>query len=83
MRLLKAAPLVEGAGAVETTGVKLMRPEVFMEFLRDVPRLLGVDQSSIDRMDNVEFRCRLVYLHRVEEDGVVGVIRSHNQMYST
>ena len=27
--------------------------------------------------------CRLVYLHRVEEDGVVGVIRSHNQMYST
>ena len=49
-RVLEYAPIAEGGGAVESPGVKVTRPEVFVEVLRDKRRFLRVNWSSVDKV---------------------------------
>ena len=49
----KAALIAVGAGAAESAGLKVNRPGVFMEVLRDMRRSRGVDQRCGDKVDKV------------------------------
>ena len=60
---------------MDLAGVKVTRTEFFMELLRYGRMLLEVDWSNVDNMDKAECRCRLVDLHREEEDGAVELRR--------
>ena len=53
MCTLEAALLAEGTGEMESSGVKVTHPEVFVEVLRDRQRFLEVDWGSIDNMDKL------------------------------
>ena len=57
--VIEAAPLMVGAGAVESAGGKEKSLGVFLEILRDRRRFREVDQRSRDKVDKVEFRCIL------------------------
>ena len=59
LRIIKDAPLAEGAGVTESAGVKVTNQEVFMEVLRDRQSFLEVDWSIVEKVDKVECRCRL------------------------
>ena len=48
---IEAALLTVGAGAVESAGWKANRRGFFVEVLRDMRRLLEVDQSILDQAE--------------------------------
>ena len=52
-RVIEDALLAVGAGAAESAGLKVNRPGVFMEVLRDMRRSRGVDQRCGDKVDKV------------------------------
>ena len=58
-RIIKAALLALVGWAVESEGVKVKRPGVFVEVLRDRQSYMEVDRSSVDKVDKVECICRL------------------------
>ena len=55
-RVLEAALLVVDEGTVESYGVKANSLWVFMKVLRDRRRFMNIYQSSVDKLDKVEFR---------------------------
>ena len=57
--ILKTAPLAVGKGAAESYTVKKNREVVFVDVLRDRKRFTEIDRKNIDKVDKVEFRCRL------------------------
>ena len=58
-RVIEVAPLAVGAGAVDSSGCKAKHPGVFVDFLRNRQRFLDFYQSSVDKVDKVEWRWRL------------------------
>ena len=59
VRVIKAALLRLGAGAVNLDGVKATHTEVFVKVLSESQNFIGVDQRSRDEVNKVECRCRL------------------------
>ena len=57
--VLEAAPLVVGVGAAELSGWKAKCPGLFVDIFRDRRGFFEVDQSSVDRVDQVEYRYRI------------------------
>ena len=48
--VLKASPVTLCTGAMESNGVKVKCPEVFVEVLRNRRRFMEVDQNSVDKI---------------------------------